>query len=100
MSVKEDIIAAFSLKNGCRRKYEFDCRPFLPDGATMTSFVATPPAGCPIVFEAVSFFQAGTFAQFFASVPGGTPPAFYLIEAFVEHTGGESDKQYFQMRVE
>lgn len=97
---QEDLFASWSIKAGCRRKYEVDCKPFLPDGATMQSLVVTPPAGCPVVFEAVSFFQSGTVAQFFASVPDAGPLGYYRVEAKVEHSGGESDKQYFQMRVE
>lgn len=100
MSAQEDLIAAWSLKTGCRRKFEIDCKPFLPEGATMVSLVPAPPAGCPIVFEAVNFFQSGTVAQFFASVPDGATLGHYRVEAKVEHTGGESDKQYFEIRVE
>ena len=100
---QEDLFAAWSIKRGCRRKYDVDCKPFL-EGDTVApgGFVITPPAGCPVTFEPVSLFEGNTVAQFYANAPDDAAFGYYRCEVKITtvNGGGESDKQYFQMRVE
>jgi hypothetical protein len=97
---QKQLFAGFDLEPGERLDFDVDCRPWLTGTATMAGFVITPDnAACPVTFEAVSFFESGRLAKFYASVPDGTARAAWRCKVRLTDDQGRVGNQYFQMTV-